>query len=183
MIQPVLIGRKEESDILTECLKSHSSELVAIYGRRRVGKTYLVRTTYKNAICFEITGIYNASLKTQLTNFRQSLEASVDKTLSLAIPENWLDAFQQLKRYIGQIKQTGKKVIFFDELPWLDTRRSGFLAAFEHFWNSWAAKRQDLIVIICGSAASWMIKKVVNSKGGLHNRITKKIRLDRKSVV
>jgi predicted AAA+ superfamily ATPase len=83
-----------------------------------------------------------------------------------------------LKKYIERIKKTkNKKVIFFDELPWLDSRRSGFLGAFEHFWNSWASKRTDIIVVICGSAASWMISKIVNNKGGLHNRITKKIRL------
>ena len=175
--QPVLIGRKEESALLNACLQSTTSELVAIYGRRRIGKTYLIRTIYRQQVCFEITGIYNAALKTQLANFHHALEAHGSKKKPLVTPETWLDAFQQLKAYIDQIKQPGKKVIFFDELPWLDSRRSGFLKAFEHFWNSWAAKRQDLIVVICGSAASWMIKKVVNSKGGLHNRISKKIRL------
>lgn len=177
MAQTALIGRKEESAALLECLGSAASELIALYGRRRVGKTYLIRTVYKDSMCFEITGIYNAPLKTQLANFRQALEASVGKKLPLATPGNWLDAFQQLKNYLEQIDGKTKRAIFFDELPWLDGKRSGFLNAFEHFWNSWASKRQDVLVVICGSAASWMIKKVVNSKGGLHNRITKKIRL------
>ena len=177
MAQTALIGRKEESAALLECLGSAASELIALYGRRRVGKTYLIRTVYKDSMCFEITGIYNAPLKTQLANFRQALEASVGKKLPLATPGNWLDAFQQLKNYLEQIDGKTKRAIFFDELPWLDGKRSGFLNAFEHFWNSWASKRQDVLVVICGSAASWMIKKVINSKGGLHNRITKKIRL------
>lgn len=172
-----LIGRKEEAALLNQCLLSGTAELIAVYGRRRVGKTYLIRHIYERAICFEITGIYQAPQKVQLANFAQAL-ASVNKSgVPFSVPASWLDAFQQLKFHIEQLKQPGKKVLFFDELPWLDTKRSGFLQAFEHFWNSWVSRQNDLIVVICGSAASWMIKQIVNSKGGLHNRITKKIRL------
>ena len=178
MEKKLLIGRKEESDILYECLYSGNSELIAVYGRRRIGKTYLVRTLYSDRICFEITGVHNASLKTQLANFSEALSIAMKLKKIAESPSNWLQAFQSLKKYIERIKKTkNKKVIFFDELPWLDSRRSGFLGAFEHFWNSWASKRTDIIVVICGSAASWMISKIVNNKGGLHNRITKKIRL------
>lgn len=174
---PLLIGREEEAGILTDCLRSRSSELVAVYGRRRVGKTYLVRTVYYNDLCFELTGIYNASLATQLSNFNAALASATGKKSKPLVPSNWLEAFQQLKKYIEGIRTKKKKVIFFDELPWLDTRRSGFLGAFEHFWNSWASRRTDIVIVICGSAASWMIKKIVNSKGGLHNRISRRIRL------
>ena len=172
-----LIGRKEESARLIKCLQSDTAELIAVYGRRRVGKTYLIRQVYEQAICFEITGIYQATQKVQLANFAQALSAFNKTGIPFSVPASWLDAFHQLKYYIEQLKQPGKKVLFFDELPWLDTKRSGFLQAFEHFWNSWVSKQNDLIVVVCGSAASWMIKQIVNSKGGLHNRITQKIRL------
>ena len=173
----LLIGRKEEISVLHDCLTSRSSELIAVYGRRRVGKTYLIRTVYKDTLCFELTGIYNASLKTQLSNFNTALSTATGKKSNLPVPANWLDAFGQLKDHISKIKNKKKKTIFFDELPWLDTKRSGFLGAFEHFWNSWASRRTDIVIVICGSAASWMIKKIVNSKGGLHNRLTRRIRL------
>jgi len=111
-----------------------------------------------------------------LRNFRDVLAEYTAADLPLEIPPDWLAAFQQLKTYLKPLLGKEKKVIFFDELPWLDTHRSGFLQAFGYFWNSWAS-RQNLVVVICGSAASWMIRKVVRDKGGLHNRITKRIHL------
>ena len=70
-----------------------------------------------------------------------------------------------------------KKVIFIDEIPWLDTPRSGFLSALEYFWNSFASARKDVLLIICGSATSWIINKVLKNHGGLHNRVTYRIHL------
>jgi len=161
---------------LQEALLSNEAEMISVIGRRRVGKTFLITATYKKEIAFEITGIQNASRQLQLRNFRDVLMEYSQTSLSLEIPRDWLAAFQQLKQYLKPLLGTKKKVLFFDELPWLDTHKSGFLQAFSYFWNSWAS-RQNLVVVICGSAASWMIQKVVRDKGGLHNRITKRIQL------
>lgn len=121
----ILIGREEESEILKECLRSKSSELIAVYGRRRVGKTYLIRNVYQQELCFEMTGIYDAPLDIQLANFSQALAVAGKTKKQPAAPATWLEAFQQLKKHIIQLRTAKKKVLFFDELPWLDTRRSG----------------------------------------------------------
>ena len=160
--------------ILSNVLKSNRPELIAIYGRRRVGKTFLIRNVYKNDICFEFSGIHSSSVKQQLNNFHLTLSA---KNNSFKKPSDWIEAFHQLSQYIDKLTSIRKKVVFIDEFPWLDTRKSNFLAAFDNFWNNYASKRDDLAVIICGSAAAYMIKKIIKSKGGLHNRITDKIRL------
>ena len=170
-----LIGRKPEISLLSNALKSNRPELIAIYGRRRVGKTFLVRNVYKNVIQFEFTGIHKVSFKQQLTNFHYTLSA---KNTNFKKPSDWIEAFHQLGRYIDKLTFKKKKVIFIDEFPWLDTRKSSFLPAFENFWNSFVSKREDLVVVICGSAASYMIKNIIKSKGGLHNRLTCKIQLN-----
>ncbi|MGV3656781.1 MAG: AAA family ATPase [Chitinophagaceae bacterium] len=172
-----LIGREAERKILQETLASKQAELVAVYGRRRVGKTFLIRSVYQQQMIFELSGIHEARLAVQLENFSLSLQASSGSQMPVAVPRNWLQAFTMLQQYLS--KKLGKKkaVVFFDELPWLHTQRSGFLSAFEHFWNTWASRQINLVVVICGSAASWMIENIVNNKGGLHNRITRQIRL------
>jgi hypothetical protein len=173
-----VIGRIPEKDLLKRKLASGMAELIAVYGRRRVGKTYLIRTYCREAIVFEITGIHEASLKDQLKNFSLALSRATKSPAPLAIPEDWIQAFEDLDRYLlDTISATRPAVLFFDEFPWLQTRKSNFLQAFEHWWNSSATKRPHLKVIICGSAASWMIDNIVNSKGGLHNRLTQSIRL------
>lgn len=171
---PKLIGREKEKQILLEALASSEAEMVSVIGRRRVGKTFLVTSMYQKCLVFEITGIQNAPLLTQLRNFRDVLAEFSEAKLPVEVPKDWLAAFQLLKTYLKPLLGKEKKVIFFDELPWLSTHKSGFLQAFGYFWNSWAS-RQNLVVVICGSAASWMIRKVVHNKGGLHNRITKRI--------
>lgn len=172
-----IIGRKEEKILLERTLQTKEAELIAVYGRRRVGKTYLVRKTFTKHIIFEFSGVHNATLKDQLTNFRDTLSDAMKVPIPLAVPSSWGQAFQMLKNYAEPLLKKNKCVIFLDEFPWLSTAKSGFLPAFEFFWNSWGTKQKNLIFIICGSAASWMIQKVVNNKGGLHNRITRKIRL------
>jgi len=169
-----LIGRKEELSVLLNALQSNRSELIAIYGRRRVGKTFLVQKAYKNSIQFEFSGMHNASLKQQLKNFHLKLK---EKNSNFKQPSDWLEVFYQLTQYINTLKSKKKKVIFIDEFPWLDTPKSGFLPAFDNFWNTYASKRDDLVVVICGSAASYMIQNIIKSTGGLHNRITNRIQL------
>jgi len=172
-----LIGRKEEQETFKYCLKSTESKLIAIYGRRRVGKTFLVRQYFKSQIKFELAGLYKGELNDQLTNFASTLVKHGWQEAGLHPPRSWNLAFNMLERYINSIKGQQKKVIFLDELPWLDTPKSKFIMAFQNFWNSFCTKRNDIICVICGSAASWMIKKVLKSKGGLHNRVSEKIRL------
>jgi len=151
--------------------------MLAVIGRRRVGKTFLIQSVYEKHICFEITGTQKASLKQQLQNFALQLTYFTNSAVAFVSPTSWAEAFHQLSSYIEAKKFQQKKVIFIDELPWLATHKSGFLAALGYFWNTWAS-RKNVVVVICGTAASWMIEKVVHHKGGLHNRITKLISLE-----
>lgn len=172
------IGREEEIGILQEVLVSGESEFVALYGRRRVGKTFLIETIYKNEIVFSLTGLNQTGKELQLENFTRVINRLLDKLVQIpTTPMNWLKAFDILQLYLEQLNCHHKKVVFIDELPWLATSRSGFLPALENFWNAWASKRNDIVLVVCGSAASWMITNIVRNKGGLHNRITQRIRL------
>lgn len=150
---------------------SDESQFVAVYGRRRVGKTFLIREAYKDRFIFQHTGIYGATRKQQLSDFRQSLYlAGMEKC---AMPKTWLEAFGLLRNFLSTFPEDGeKKVIFIDELPWMDTPKSNFVRSLDHFWNAWASTRKDLILVICGSATSWIIDNVVMNYGGLHNRLT-----------
>ncbi len=172
-----IIGRETEKGILNQLLESKQAELLAIYGRRRVGKTFLIRTFFEENLTFELTGILDGSFKEQLENFAITLTNFSQSSIPVGVPDNWIQAFQLLKIYIESINSNKKQVIFIDEFPWLDSRKSGFLSAFDHFWNSWASRRDNLIVVICGSAASWMIQNILGNRGGLHNRVTQRIRL------
>lgn len=150
--------------------------MVALIGRRRVGKTHLVKQVFGRLYDFEITGIQHASTATLLANFANKLNQYANPLDPISPPKNWLDAFTLLKQYLLK-KETGqKKVVFIDELPWMGTKRSGFLEMLGHFWNDWAT-HNNVILIICGSAASWMISQVIHHKGSLHNRITSLLHL------
>jgi AAA+ ATPase superfamily predicted ATPase len=170
-----MVGRAHEIGLLETTLSSDKAELIAIYGRRRVGKTFLIRQFFDDSICFEVTGLFQGGMADQLANFGKELDKR--KSTKNEKPTNWLDAFTLLEQYIDTLSNEGKKVIFIDEFPWMATKRSKYLMAFENFWNSYAEKRADLIVVICGSAASYMVQKIIQNKGGLHNRISQKIRL------
>ena len=170
----MIIGRKEEQQILHSAVQSENSEFVAVYGRRRVGKTYLIRETFGYKFTFQHTGLAKGNTKEQLFSFAISLrDAGYD---DCPIPQSWLEAFSLLSTYLKNSTDE-KKIVFLDELPWMDTPRSNFISAFEHFWNGWASARKDIVLIICGSATSWIINKVINDHGGLHNRVTKQIAL------
>lgn len=176
-----MIGREKEKEYLLSLLEEDESQFVAVFGRRRIGKTYLVRETFDYHFTFEHTGISSAkpggnSLRMQLERFAQSLkEAGWNSTAPLT---SWNEAFDALKEVVKKSKDR-KKVIFIDELSWMDTRRGNLIPALENFWNSWvtARREKDVILIICASATYWMIDKVVNSRGGLHNRLTGQIHL------
>ncbi len=172
-----LIGRKPEKETFKHCLNSTESKLIALYGRRRVGKTFLVRKYFQSKIVFEVAGLYNGKLNDQLAHFTSALAKHGLGEADLEPPKSWKLAFDMLERFMDSIKGRQKKVIFLDELPWFDTPKSKFLMAFESFWNTYCTKRNDIVCVICGSAASWMIKKILKNKGGLHNRVSEKIRL------
>ena len=169
-----IIGRKIEIDRLKTYVKSNRSEFVAIYGRRRIGKTFLVRELFEGYFTFRITGKENASTKEQLENFRYALGNYSDNT---EMPKDWAQAFRMLAAYIEKEANDEAKLIFIDELPWFDTYGAKFISALEHFWNDWASYRHDIKLIVCGSATTWMLDNVVNSRGGLHNRATHTILL------
>ncbi|GHT05585.1 hypothetical protein FACS189440_01560 [Bacteroidia bacterium] len=167
-----IIGRELEKNILEEISGSEKSEFVAVYGRRRVGKTFLIREMFAGRFAFEISGLANAKTKSQLLNFTLTLNKQSGENVKPA--ENWLEAFAQLADFLER-RTEKRKILFFDEIPWMDTPRSDFLAALEHFWNAWASARKDIVLIVCGSATSWIINNLINNHGGLHNRLTSTI--------
>lgn len=175
-MQDQLIGRTEEKAVLQKALQSDGAEMVSVIGRRRIGKTFLIKVICKDHLVFELTGTQKAPLSEQLLNFTYALQLSSGKPLLGKPPTNWMEAFFILINYLKTLPKEKKPVVFLDELPWLATHRSGFLRALSFFWNSWAVN-ESIVVVICGSAASWMIQKVVNNTGGLHNRITRRIHL------
>ena len=171
-----LIGRKEEIRDLERYMESHKAEFIAIYGRRRVGKTFLVDTFFNYSYAFFTTGIIGGKRKEEMTAFYQSLKKA---GFTGRKPKTWMDAFNVLTEVLETKKQEGKRrVIFLDELPCLATPSSGFVKALDWFWNSWASKQPDIFMVVCGSATSWIVKNIINNKGGLHNRITHEMHLD-----
>ena len=175
-MQP-FIGREKELKRLEDIKKSARSEFVAVYGRRRIGKTMLIKQVFENDFVFHATAIANVTRQQQLLNFVTALRKYDPASAKEPVPTNWFFAFQQLTHYLER-SAPEKKIIFLDELPWFDNQKSDFVQSLEHFWNSWAAARQDVILIVCGSAAAWMVNTLINHRGGLHNRVTEKIQVE-----
>lgn len=170
-----IVGRIKECNELRRLTESESSEFVAIYGRRRVGKTFLVKEFYKQQFTFYASGVCRGDRTTQLKCFQDALLEYGYKGAS-EMPTDWFDAFERLKTIIVRSRKT-RKVVFLDELPWMDTQKSKFVQALDLFWNKWCTSRSDIVLVVCGSAASWMVKNLIRNKGGLHNRITCKLHL------
>ena len=177
-----MIGRREEIEKLNELYNSNNAEFVAIYGRRRVGKTFLVDETFAGKITFRHAGlspttdINGSVLQEQLNSFYNSLiMQGMEESKK---PSNWLDAFLLLEKHLHKIDTGKRQLVFIDELPWLDTPRSDFIRAFENFWNNWGCHRKNLMVVVCGSANSWIQDKLINNVGGLYNRLTYQIKLE-----
>jgi uncharacterized protein len=171
-----LIGRKPEKERLERLLKSPKSEFLAIFGRRRVGKTFLVREFFQQKFDFYTTGLARGKTTQQLAGFSIALQQYFGENTPM--PKNWLEAFNQLGKSLEKSATGEKKVIFIDEMPWFDTPRSDFMTGLEFFWNSWASARKDILLIVCGSAASWMINNLIRNTGGLYNRVTERIKLE-----
>lgn len=179
-----MIGRKKEIAELNKLYESNKAQLVAVYGRRRVGKTYLIDETFQGRITFRHAGLSpieseensgQSPMKIQLKHFYNSLLMHGMKKSKC--PDNWLDAFLMLEMFLQNTDDGSRQLIFLDELPWLDTGKSGFITAFEAFWNTWGCHRHNLMVIVCGSATSWILDKLINNHGGLYNRVTYEIKL------
>ena len=176
-----MIGREKEEKNLRRTYETNNAELVVIYGQPGIGKTYLVDNTFKGLFSFRYTSIEpnnenkKGQLKNQLNHFYTSLiMQGMDECKK---PESWLEAFFLLEKHLQKIDNGSRQLVFFDELPWMDTPRSGFIQAFEGFWNTWACHRKNLMVIVCGSANSWILDNLINAHGGLYNRVTREIKL------
>jgi uncharacterized protein len=172
-----IVGRQTEINLLQSLLEQEEASFVAVYGRRRVGKTYLVRNVYKKHLVFDCSGILRGNMEQQLENFWRTLTDKYPKKASPVRPTTWIEAFFQLRTVLNTLKSDAPKVLFLDEVAWFDIPNSGFLSALDGFWNQYCTKRSDIILVICGSAASWIIEKVINDRGGLHNRLTHRILL------
>jgi len=169
-----LIGRETEIQLLNDCYHSDKAELVAVYGRRRIGKTFLVKNLFQDRFDFFVTGMYDGSLKEELAIWnRKLIEHS---SFPYPMPKSWNEAFTQLKHFIVTLKKK-RVVIFIDEMPWLDVPKSNFVKELDFFWNDWASTQSQLMMIVCGSATTWMNHNLISQKGGLHNRVTRKIKL------
>lgn len=176
-----MVGRAEEIKQLEKLYSSNRSEFVAVYGRRRVGKTYLIKEVFKDRLIFWHTGVspYDGDgaglMNDQLRAFHYNLiRYGLEER---KCPESWIEAFNMLGRLVEDKGRKGKKLIFIDELPWMDTPRARFVPALENFFNDWVSKRDDIMLIVCGSATSWIEDKLIHSKGGLYRRLTDTIHL------
>ena len=169
-----IIGREAEQKILQEIYESKKPEFVAVYGRRRIGKTYLIKNFFKGEFDFYMTGAFNSTMADMLEYFNMQLEEYSGKKWPK--PKSWLQAFRQLQDFLKSLKKD-RVIVFIDELPWFDTPRSRFISALELFWNGWGDSQTNLKFIVCGSATTWMVGKLIGDKGGLHNRVTRKIYL------
>lgn len=165
-----IISRNRECAELQRCLESDRSEFVVVSGRRRIGKTYLVDKYFDYKYDFTFVGQHNTPAKTQIKDFMEAVERHSHSKQPKV--DNWHDAFKALARYLEDSPNKGKKVLFIDEMPWMDTQRSNFVMALENFWNGWANRRNDIMLIATGSATSWMADKISKNTGGLHARVT-----------
>ena len=171
-----IIARTAEIEVLERKFRSKASEFVIVYGRRRIGKTYLVNNVFANRFTFSYVGARKQKPQKQLQRFAEQLKIYSGTTYAPTL-SNWDEAFNALRTLIDSRPNKERKVIFFDEMPWIDTPRSAFVDALEYFWNAWAAQRDDILFIACGSTTSWIVNKLVKNRGGLHNRITEQIYL------
>ncbi len=172
-----MIGRKTQEGLMKGFLTYEKSVFFAVTGRRRVGKTYMIDAVYGNHLCLRVTGIQDANTQTQINNFTQKV-AEYSGLPIVTMPKNWQEVFMLLKTYLKTLPKNKKQVIFIDELPWISTKRSGFVQLLAHLWNDYLSKEKHFILVVCGSATSWIARKIVNDKGGFHNRLDQTIKLN-----
>lgn len=175
MTENGIVGREYEQKLIAERCESGKAELVAVYGRRRVGKTFLIRRIFNDQFAFSFTGMYEVSRVAQLEQFRLALQQYSGTTLHKL--KDWFEAFSALREYLSTLPHQERIVVFLDELPWMDTPRSNFISAFGYFWNSWASMIPNLKLFVCGSATTWMLSRLIGDRGGLYGRVTRQIYL------
>lgn len=176
-----MVARKKEMQELNDLYSSSKAELVVVYGRRRVGKTYLIDETFRDRITFRHAGVSPAEIEKK-GMLKKQLDAFYYSLLRSGMPEkrkpkSWMEAFYLLESFLEGKNDGSRQLVFFDELPWMDTQRSGFITAFENFWNGWACYHNNLMVVVCGSSNSWILNNLINNHGGLYNRVTYEIKL------
>lgn len=174
MLMVQLIGREKEQSLLRKYIDSNRSEFIAIYGRRRVGKTFLVTETFKKALAFDMTGVIDGDKEDQLVSFNVALKESGYEGKRVT---DWYEAFEALKEVVKNVPQNQPAILFIDELPCLDTPRSGLVKALDLFWNGWATRQSNIKLIVCGSATTWIVDNIIDNHGGLHNRITHELHI------
>lgn len=173
-----IIGRHKEKARLDKIMQSNQAEFLALYGRRRVGKTFLIRQYLKNHIVFDISGSKDGSKAQQISDFFSEYLTRTKAQRETQTPKTWQEAFRYLAKYLSELPEIASKyVVFIDEMPWMDTPKSEFISALEFFWNQHVSKMDNVLLIACGSASSWIRKNLINARGGLYNRITQRIKL------
>jgi uncharacterized protein len=143
-MESIFIGREKESQVLREALQSREAEMIAVIGRRRVGKASLIKHVYAEHIDFEAIGVQNAPFSEQLQNFGLRLNDTFHGGANVFKPSNWLEAFYLLGSALDRKKKEGTMVVFFDELPWFDSHKSGFIRGLGYFWNNWAVNKNKV---------------------------------------
>ncbi|MBR3092113.1 MAG: AAA family ATPase [Bacteroidaceae bacterium] len=168
-----LIGRQREIAELDRCMKSGQSEFITVCGRRRIGKTFLIEQYFHQKYAFSYVGGHHLTQEEQLLHFTWALQKYSGSPFTPRL-SSWQEAFHALEQLLEQSTES-RKVVFIDEMPWIDNKNSKFVSALEYFWNGWAVRRSDIVLIATGSATSWMTDKLENNQGGLHNRITSRL--------
>lgn len=181
-VMSYVIGRKSEAEEIERHYRSDRPEFIVVYGRRRVGKTFLINQVLKGRITFQHTGISPVDLERGKSRKKVQLESFYYSLLGhglegFGMPQSWMEAFYQLEQLLVKLDDGSRQVVFIDELPWMDTPRSGFLPAFESFWNGWCSRRDNMMLVVCGSATSWILSNLSRSRGGLYGRLTDEIKL------
>lgn len=172
-----IIGRKDEKIELSEAFSSNKAEFIVLYGRRRIGKTFLVEQYFKSKKCvyFHVTGVQDGTLKEQIGEFSKAIGNIFYGGATIAAPSTWALAFEELNKAISKLPELQKVILFIDELPWMATKRSRLLQALDYYWNQYWSKDKRIKLVVCGSSASWIIKNIIHNKGGIHNRYTKSL--------
>jgi AAA+ ATPase superfamily predicted ATPase len=172
-----IIGRKDEINELSEAFSSNKAEFIVLYGRRRVGKTFLIEQYFKSKKCiyFHVTGVQDGTLKEQISEFAKAIGNVFYGGATIAAPSTWALAFEELNKAIIKLPKSQKVILFLDELPWMATKRSRLLQALDYYWNHYWSKDKRIKLVVCGSSASWIIKNIIYNKGGLHNRYTRSL--------
>ena len=169
-----IIGCKNEQRDFLEWMASEETELICVYGRRRVGKTYFVYELLNGYHAFDASAQGKSSEIVRLRIFHAALREYGD--VSSSAPSDWWEAFDRLKTLLDRhecpLTPEGMRAVFIDELPWFDVPRSEFMTVFSDFRNRWCVRRKDVKLIICGSATSWILREVLQREGSLNRRVT-----------